>query len=98
MLEEALQGDNGQRTQRLSGFARLTGVLILAVVRSVAMKLSGLYRFLVLAATGGMVFQTTTSCTTEFMNSLATSLPTAFSDALNAAITAYINQILSGTT
>ncbi len=61
------------------------------------MRLHRLYRFLLLAATGGLVFQTTTSCSTEIVNSLSTTLQEALVSALNSAVTAYLNQFLSGT-
>ena len=61
------------------------------------MKLHRIYRFVLLAATGGMVFQTTTSCSTELINSLSTSLQPMIVSAVTSAVQAYLSQYLSGT-
>ncbi len=62
------------------------------------MKLHRLYRFVLLAATGGMVFQTTTSCSTQLVNSLGPAVQEAIISAVTSAINAYLNQFLYGTT
>jgi hypothetical protein len=57
------------------------------------MKLYRLYRCVLLVAAGGIVFQTT-SCTSEVLNSLATSLSDTLASTLNTQMTTYINQLL----
>jgi hypothetical protein len=57
------------------------------------MTLGRMYRFVLLVAAGGMVFQTT-SCTSEVLNALATSLSDTLSSTLNTQVTTYINQLL----
>lgn len=57
------------------------------------MKLSRLYRMVMLVGIGGMVFQTT-SCATEVLDSLSTSLQDTLSSTLSTQITTLVNQLL----
>ena len=61
------------------------------------MKLHRMYRFMLLLATGGALFQTTTSCTSELANTVSGTAQTAIVDAVNQVVTAYLNEFLSGT-
>jgi hypothetical protein len=51
-----------------------------------------LCRFVMLVASGAIVFQTTTSCSSEAINAFATSLSGSLSTLINSEITSYINQ------
>ncbi len=61
------------------------------------MKLRRLYRLVILAATGGMVFQTTTGCSSDAMSTLASALSEAIGTLITSEITTYMNQYM-GTT
>ncbi|HPD32310.1 MAG TPA: hypothetical protein PLL20_20130 [Phycisphaerae bacterium] len=61
------------------------------------MKLHRIYRFVLLAATGGVVFQATSSCSTEFSSTLSTALQQVIISAFEAVVRAYLNQLLYGT-
>ncbi len=51
------------------------------------MSVRGLYRVVVLTVAGGMLFQTTASCSSGALDSLVTSLMPTLSSALQTAIT-----------
>ena len=47
-------------------------------------------------AAGGVILASTTGCTTEFMDSLSTSVADTLTTVLDEGITSYINQLLAG--
>ncbi len=61
------------------------------------MKLQRIYRFMLMAATGGVVFQTTTSCSPELSSALSTALQQVLVSAFEAVVRSYLNQFLYGT-
>ncbi len=61
------------------------------------MKLRRLYRLVMLAVTGGMVFQTTTSCSDEAVNAFTTTVTEALGTLISSGITDYLNSY-AGTT
>ncbi|MDM8008618.1 MAG: hypothetical protein QUV05_20970 [Phycisphaerae bacterium] len=61
------------------------------------MKLHRIYRFALMAATGGVVFQTTGGCSTELSNTLSTAMQQVLVSAFEAVVRAYLNQLLYGT-
>ncbi len=50
------------------------------------MRLRRLFTYVLLVASGGIVFQTTTSCTSQLVETLATTLVSTAADALVQAI------------
>jgi hypothetical protein len=64
------------------------GVLGVSLQRSIPMIRSRLYRLVMLAATGGMLFQATAGCKSQALDTLTTSVVPALSSALTTAITA----------
>ena len=60
------------------------------------MKLGRIFRMMLLVTTGGVVFESTTSCTTELINSLSTTLADSLNSAIDSGITTYVNQLLAG--
>ncbi len=58
------------------------------------MRRSFWYRFVVLAAAGGTLFQATTSCADQLLSTVVTSLAPVLTSALTDAIT---NALLGGT-
>jgi hypothetical protein len=55
------------------------------------MRLRRLYRFVMLAAAGCIVFQTAASCSTDMMNSVTASV----SGALNAALATELSSVVT---
>ena len=59
------------------------------------MRLHRLYRFVMLAAAGGLVFQTAASCSTDAMNALTSSLSGAIGSAVTAEFANFVNQMIT---
>jgi hypothetical protein len=88
-------GVRGQATRPLPhGWSQASGI---GRCMESVMNLRRLHKFVMLAAAGGIVFQTTASCTTQFVDAFTTSFLESFSSALNSTISAYIGQLLGGT-
>lgn len=60
------------------------------------MRLSRLYRMVILIGTSGMILQTT-GCVTEVLDSLSASLQDTLSSTLSTQMTTLVNQLLGGT-
>jgi hypothetical protein len=58
------------------------------------MRLNRVFRFVLLLAAGGMVFQATSSCTSVFLETLATGFVQAAASAVTSSIT---DAVTSGT-
>ena len=62
------------------------------------MKLRRLYKFIMLAVSGGLVFQAAASCSSDAMNSLVNSLSGTLTSALTSELSSYVSQMFSCTT
>lgn len=58
------------------------------------MSLRRIYRWLALVMAGGMMFATSTSCTSQFLDSVVSSLSSSISSGVQTAVTDYVNQAL----
>ena len=61
------------------------------------MKLRRLYRFVMLALAGGLVFQATASCSTDVTNAILSSVSSSLGTAIDAQIASFISQAFTCT-
>ena len=56
-----------------------------------------LYRFVMLAAAGGLVFQAAASCSTEAMNAFSSSMSSAINSAISSQLSSFVSQMFTCT-
>ncbi len=58
------------------------------------MNLRRIYRWVVLVTANGMMFATSTSCTSQLLDSVVSSLSSSISSGVQTAVSDYVNQVL----